>query len=170
MDDTTTYAAFEELVRRHKKLIDEICMRRSWGSKNRFLELRQDCYVSLWHHFPSLRKKATAVQEAAWVAWQCRSVLSHLGRRRQREVLFLPVDEEMADTVAEPDDILLRETIDELAAQLPPREQRAFLLMADGYTAEELAKEMGIKHRSAVMLRHRIIEKLRQRYNKEQNE
>lgn len=155
------YDRFDSLIARHRDLIDRLCMRRALGDVSRCAELRQDCYISLWHYLPKLRENANPFHETAWVVWHCRSVFSHL-RYRRRTHLFLPIDDNMADTISEPDDSHLRDTIDSLVTLLTPHEQRAFYLMADGYSAEDMARELGIKHRSAVLLRHRIIEKLRQ--------
>ena len=154
------YDKFDSLIARHRGLIDRLCMRHASGDENRCAELRQDCYLSLWHYLPTLRENSSSFHETAWVVWHCRSVFSHL-RYRRRTHTFLPLDENLADTVAESDDSQIREKIDALAALLTPHEREAFYLMADGYSAEELAKALGIKHRSAVLLRHRIIEKLK---------
>lgn len=154
------YDKFDALIARHSILIESLCIRHAAGDENRCTELRQDCLISLWHYLPKLREGCSPFHETAWVVWHCRSVFSHL-RYRRRTHLFLPLDENMADTVAAPNDSRQRETIDKLATLLTPHERHAFLLMAEGYSAEDMAKELGIKHRSAVTLRHRIIEKLK---------
>lgn len=159
-NDQQLYDKFDSLIARHKGLIDYLCMHRSSGDENRCSELRQDCYISLWHYLPTLRENCSSFHETAWVVWHCRSVFSHLHYRRRTHT-FLPLDENMADTIGETVDDNLCDTIDTLATFLTPHERRAFYLIADGYSAEELAKELGIKHRSAVILRHRIIEKLK---------
>ena len=159
--DHQLYERFDRLVARHKTLIDRLCVRYALGDEGRSAELRQDCYIALWHYLPSLREGVSAFHEAAWVMWHCRSVFSHLRRQRSHYVI-LPINEELAESEADGHDGLLRDTIEVLANRLTPHERRAFFLMADGYTADELAHELGIKHRSAVTLRHRIVEKLRQ--------
>ena len=169
MEDRRLYDKFDSLIARHRRLIDSLCIRHAYGDENRSAELRQDCYISLWHYLPGLREGASPFHEKAWVVWHCRSVFSHLGYRR-RSHLFLPLDENMADTIGEADNTHLRETIEALAVLLTPYERQAFLLIADGYSAEDLAKKLGIKHRSAVLLRHRIIKKLRQYINNNRKE
>lgn len=159
------YDRFDSLIARHGGLIDRLCMRHAFGDVNRCAELRQDCYISLWHYLPGLRIGANAFHETAWVVWNCRSVFSHL-RYRRRTHRFLPLDDNMADTLSEPDNSHLHDTLDSLATLLTPHERQAFYLMAEGYSAEDLAIELGIKHRSAVLLRHRIIEKLRHHFTK----
>ena len=159
-NDRPQYDKFDRLIAQYGGLIERLCMRHASGDVSRCAELRQDCYIALWHYLPTLREGANTFHETAWVAWHCRSVFSHL-RYRRRTHLFLPIDDNMADIVGEPDDSHLRDTIDSLAAHLTPHERRAFFLMADGYSAEDMARELGIKHRSAVLLRHRLVEKLR---------
>lgn len=154
--DQQLYDKFDRLISQHRALIDRLCMQRALGDKNRCAELRQDCYISIWHYLPKLRDGSNHFHEAAWVAWHCRSVFSHLNYRR-RTHLFLPLDNNMADTISESDESELRDAIDALAIQLTPHERRAFYLMADDYSAEDMAKELGIKYRSAILLRHRII-------------
>lgn len=166
MDDKNRqlYSKFDSLIASHRNLIDRLCMRHAFGDVERCAELRQDCYISLWRYLPTLRENASSFHERAWVAWHCRSVFSHL-RYRRRFHKFLPLGDNVADVLSENEQNKLRETIENLSTQLTPHERQAFYLMADGYSAEELAKEMGIKHRSAVLLRHRIISKLRQNSN-----
>ena len=94
------YDRFDSLIARHRDLIDRLCMRRALGNVSRCAELRQDCYISLWHYLPKLRENANPFHETAWVVWHCRSVFSHL-RYRRRTHLFLPIDDNMADTISE---------------------------------------------------------------------
>ena len=49
------YDRFDSLITRHGGLIDRLCMRHAFGDVNRCAELRQDCYISLWHYLPGLR-------------------------------------------------------------------------------------------------------------------
>ena len=75
----------------------------------------------------------------------------------------------MADTIAAPDEGDLREYIESLSSVLNSHERRAVELMAEGYTPDEMARELGIKPHSAVQLRYRIIAKLRQYYRPDNN-
>lgn len=170
MDDNgrQLYNKFESLIASHRHLIDRLCVRHAFGDVGRCAELRQDCLISLWRYLPSLRDDASPFHERAWVIWHCRSVFSHL-RYRRRTHRLLWFDANLPHTVTESENSHLRDTIDALATTLTPHERQAFYLMADGYSAEDMAKELGIKHRSAVMLRHRIIVKLRQKSNSNDN-
>lgn len=164
-DTEKTFARFDSLIARHRALIDHLCIRYSDNDAELCNDYRQDCYCSLWHYLPSLKENSNYFQERSWVAWHCRSVFSH-HNERNRKRQFIPLTKEIADSAAESDNNEARETIEALAVTLTPYERRAILLIADGYDAEDLAKELGIKHRSAVSLRHRIIDKLRNTSNK----
>ena len=155
------YDKYDRLIVRYKYLIERLCLRYSSGDVNRCSELRQDCYISLWRYLPSLRENASSFAEKAWVVLHCRSVFSHLSYRRQ-DPQFHPINSDFPDITTQDDNSHVRDTLDALAANLTPYERHALSLIAEGYTAEELAQELGIKHRSAVMLRHRIVEKLKQ--------
>lgn len=159
------YSKFNALLDRHKAQIENMCTRRSRGEYNLFAELRQECYISIWKHQDSLRADANIMQETLWVYWQCRSVFSRL-RFLKRANVWQPIDEGMADTLCEPEENGLREYIETLAVVLSDHEYRALQLMAEGYNPEEMAKELNIKHQSAIQLRYRIITKLKQEHNK----
>ena len=144
-------------------MIENMCMRRASGEYNRCAELRQECYISIWKHQNSLHPDATPMQEHLWVYWQCRSVFS---RRRflAKAHLLQPIDDNMADSIADSFDESLRDTIESLAAVLNSHERRALNLMADGYNPDEMSKVLDIKYQSAVTLRYRIITKLRKHF------
>lgn len=116
-NDRELYDKYDCMIARNGALIEWLCMRHAWGDTSRCAELRQECYISLWKYLPTLREETNVFQERAWVVLHCRSVFSHLAYRR-RTHQFLPLDDSMADTIAEPDNSHLRDTIDTLAALL----------------------------------------------------
>ena len=89
------------LVSRYRKLIRILCWRNAGGDEYACDDLVQECYLSLWLHLVSLRDNATALEETAWVVWQCRSVFSH--KRRQWRIDTIPFDERQADYLPAPD-------------------------------------------------------------------
>ena len=105
------------------------------------------------------------LQETLWVVWQCRSVFSRL-RFLRRSLLFVPLDDTLADSLAAPDESSLRDYIDSLADILTPHERQALQLMADGYNPDDMARKLGIKPHSAIQLRYRIKVKLRNHFKK----
>lgn len=165
-NDQPTHDQFHALILRHRDLIERLCMRRAAGDYHRCAELRQDCYISIWRHAASLRPDATPLQENLWVYWQCRSVFSRL-RTLRRSLHFIPLDDAMANTIAAPDETTLHDYIDSLADILTPYERHALQLMAEGYNPDDMARELGIKPRSAVQLRYRIKAKLRNHFKKQ---
>ena len=62
-NDQNLYDQFDRLIARHGELINRLCMRRAGGNADRCAELRQDCYISLWHYLPKLRKDANVVDQ-----------------------------------------------------------------------------------------------------------
>ena len=160
-----THDQFHALILRHRDLIERLCMRRAAGDYHRCAELRQNCYISIWRHAASLRPDATPLQETLWVVWQCRSVFSRL-RFLRRSLLFVPLDDTLADSLAAPDESSLRDYIDSLADILTPHERQALQLMADGYNPDDMARKLGIKPHSAIQLRYRIKVKLRNYFKK----
>lgn len=165
-NDGEKYRHFYGLIERHKALIESLCMRRASGDSRYCAELRQECYISIWKHEKQISDDITPLQETLWVYWLCRSAFSRLHFLR-RTCLHIPLDGEMADTLAEADEqTLLRDRIESLASVLNPHERRAVGLMAEGYTPDEMARELGIKPHSAIQLRYRIIAKLRQHHRK----
>ena len=163
--DRRKYEHFNALLDRHKSQIENMCMRRARGEYNRCAELRQECYISIWKHQDSLRPNSTPMQETLWVYWQCRSVFSRL-RLLKSANLWQPLDDNMADSVAEPEENTAREYLESLAVILNPYEYKALQMMAEGYKPDEMAKALNIKLHSAIQLRYRILTKMRQKYGK----
>lgn len=167
INDRQKYEHFYGLIERHKALIESLCMRRASGDSRYCAELRQECYISIWKHEKQISADISPLQETLWVYWLCRSAFSRL-RFLHRTHLYIPLDENMADTLADSDDpSMLRDYIESLASVLNPHERRAVELMAEGYTPDEMARELGIKPHSAIQLRYRIIAKLRNYYRTE---
>ena len=161
----TKYEQFDDLINRYRKLIRKLCWRHSSGSESQCDELVQDCYISIWCHLPSLRLAAHPLQRTAWVVLQCRSVFSH--RRRSKPPEWLPIDEQLTDTLPAPDDSSRKELLEEFAADLPPNERRLLELMLEGCDQNEIAEELAISVEAAKKKRQRLIKKIQKKYNHE---
>ena len=159
------YEQFDDLINRYRKLIRKLCWRHSSGSESQCDELVQDCYISIWCHLPSLRPAAHPLQRTAWVVLQCRSVFSH--RRRSKPPEWLPIDEQLTDTLPAPDDSSRKELLEEFAADLPPNERRLLELMLEGCDQNEIAEELAISVEAAKKKRQRLIKKIQKKYNHE---
>lgn len=167
--DRQKYEHFYGLIERHKAFVERLCMRRASGDSRYCAELRQECYIIIWEHEQQIGADIPPMQETMWVYWLCRRAFKRL-HTLQRTHLYVPLDEDMADTVADTDDrTLVRDRIEALAIVLNAHERRVLELMADGYTSDEMARELGIKPRSAVQLRYRIIAKLRKHFKTDTN-
>lgn len=155
---------YAQIIIKHESLIERLCMRRAHGDGFECAELKQGCFIAIWKHLPSLKPDVGIFQETAWVAWQCRSVFSHAASS-SRELEFVPLDENLsfADTDGADDACDL---LDEMAMCLSPDMGRALGLMASGLSVQEMAHELGLKPRSVVQMRYRIIRILRSRYAK----
>lgn len=168
-DGRTKYEHFDGLIERNNALIERMCILRASGDGRRCDELRQECYIMIWKHEKQIGTDISPRQEALWVYWTCRSAFSRL-RLLRRAHLYVALDDTLADTLAAHDGTdPLGDYIETLSAILTPHERRAVELMVQGHTPDEMALELGIKPHSAVQLRHRVIAKLRKRFNPENN-
>ena len=158
--DQRKYEHFYHLIERHKALIEGLCIRRASDDSHRCAELIQECYIQIWRHETQISTDMSPAREALWVYWLCRSAFSRW-LFLQRTHTWLPLHNNMSDAG---NDSPLPDSIDALVSVLTPHERGAFKLMAEGYTPQEMARELGITHRSAVQLRYRIVAKLRRHH------
>jgi RNA polymerase sigma factor (sigma-70 family) len=120
----------------------------------------------MWEHLDSLRTSVTKLQEAAWVAWQCRSVFSHSDRKNGFDPLSSVSDlSDLSDLSDQSYKNETREILDDLAQVLTPDEQRLFALMRQDLTDLEIAERLHLKPRTIREHQRQIIEKLRQHSN-----
>lgn len=161
--DQRKYEHFYHLIERHKALIEGLCIRRASDDSHRCAELIQECYIQIWRHETQISTDMSPAREALWVYWLCRSAFSRW-RFLQRTHTWLPLHNNMSDAG---NDSPLPDSIDALVSVLTPHERGAFKLMAEGYTPQEMARELGITHRSAVQLRYRIVAKLRRHHRRD---
>lgn len=160
---------FDSIIDRHQKMIRNLCWFRSFMRDEYYLaDLIQRCYLALWRHLPELPADIDRNRETAWVAWRCRSVISQRAHHRPPD--WLPLDPGMADTLVDDshdDDV--RETLEQLAVGLNERERRYLQLNNEGYTAEEIARQLQTSTPAVYMLRQRVIQKMRDTYNRINN-
>ena len=161
-DRKTKYELFEALINRYRGLIRRLCWRHSSGDEKLCEELIQDCYIAIWYHLASLRSGVHALQQAAWVAWQCRSTFSH---RKRGEMEWLAISEELTENLSAANpEAEFRETIEDLAAGLSDREQHMLRLILEGYAQREIAVRMETTGEGINKMRQRIIQKMQQQY------
>ncbi|MBR4738655.1 MAG: sigma-70 family RNA polymerase sigma factor [Bacteroidales bacterium] len=147
--------AYTELLRRHRTLVWTLCWARARGDYECCRDLVQEVSLSLWEHYGRLRPNATALQERAWVLWHTRTVLDHLHRRLSPTLV--PLSKEMA---AE-EEGRSAEVIADLLAPLDKEDRLLVKMRLEGYSAEEIGRELGIKRNAVYQRLHRIIERLK---------
>ena len=150
----------EQLVGRHRKMIEILCQRASYGWDDTYRDLVQECYVALLEHLHKRSSDISELYEGAWVYWRCRGAITRF--RRAREQHLQPMsDDALPDTETSTHEVT-QMTFDELTAGLSPSERRVFALMADGVSDEEIARQMGVKIHTVSQMRHNIKKKLQQ--------
>lgn len=155
---------YEDVVRRHARLIRYVCAGRSGGDEELCKDLIQEVSVGLWLHLDSYRSGRL---EGAWVYWRARKVLNDFFRHRLPEHERL--SREIADTVAE-ETCEGREQLEDIMAHLAPDERRLLELRLEEAGVEEMAARLQCST-SAVYKRlrhvmekaHEINEKLNKR-------
>lgn len=159
---------FDRLIKHHRRLIRNLCWTRSVHDVALCADLVQHCYLALWQHLDDLQPDATRWQETSWVFWRCRHVISHRAAHRRPDLP--PLDPSMADSLAvDTTDDDIRETLEELAVDLNEREHRYLQLNNEGYTAAEIAQAMQLTPNAVYVMRNRIIQKMRDTYQRTQN-
>ena len=158
LKDINRYSDFDALVARHRKLIRGLCWWKAGGRPGMMSELMQEVTMQLWHYRHKLRPDATTGEEREWVRLHCRSVFEHMGRKEEREVEVVPL-EEAAHVAA--DEGSHAEIIDRLAANLTQQEHYALELILDGYTDGEIAFLLHIEVDEARSLHDNVIEKMK---------
>jgi len=146
---------YNQLVGRHKRLIEFMCQRASYGQDIYYYDMLQECYEEILTHMLEQRK----VSEGLWVYMQCRHAIT----RYRRSVKHIP---QMLYNLAmvENEEAYLEVsqlTVDDFAACLNGAERRCFLLMASGATDEEIEQKLNIKHRTLIQMRSNIKKKLK---------
>ena len=153
------YDRLDKLVSRHRGLIRKLCWRKAAGDEAVCDDLVQECYLVLWLRLPSMRPNVSALEEAAWVVWQCRSVFSHL---RQRGVIdTVNLDTQVADRLPASISDSHGDLVDEFATCLNFRERHALDLMLKDFTDLEIAERLGMRVDSFQRMRLRMIDKMK---------
>lgn len=159
------YDDFDRLMLRHGKFVRWLCWIYSGGDETRMADLVQEVLLGLWQCRATLRPGANEMQERAWIRWHCRSVLQHLRRRKQVDILTIEQSELEAMDV--PEDVSetekQRELLYSLAEGLTEHERTVLEMLMDNYSIEEIAKQLKIKAHSVSQLKLRILEKMREK-------
>lgn len=150
------YETFNRLLRTYAALIWSMCRDASHGDAERCRDLFQDVSVRLWLRIGKLRKDAKPHEEKAWVEWQTRHVLSHRRNPRELECCLPELSDE--DDAAEAE---RRTLVADLMAQLQPEDRQLVQMHLEGYTADEIAEQMGLRRDAVYQRMHRIVARMR---------
>lgn len=156
MDKNSVYT--DLLVRHHEELW-HMCWQHAGGDRDRCGDLLQDVYIALWENLDKLRPNATAGEKHQWVRWQARSVFNQTDRKKK--LLTVPIADNLSDTVADEEALHRKETLDNLLSSLDADEQRMFRLYLEGYSGDEIGRQMGISRNNYYQRFHRSIQKMR---------
>ena len=159
-DEEQIRREFDQLVGRHRKLIELLCLQASYGQEVYYRDFLQECYVSLLTYLSEHQDSMTELREQSWVFWQCRAAITRY-RRSLNHFPKLLRDDVLSDTCLAPEEVS-QLTVDDLVSCLDDTERRCFLLMAAGASNEEIEQQLGLKHRSVIQIRHNIKKKLQQ--------
>lgn len=154
----------EHIIENNRRLIERLCISASAGNTELCADLVCECYLWMWHRRGTLRPDAGSLQVKAWVIWQCKSVFSH--RMRSARPRHVSLDTLPEKALASDSGNDHAELLEELAVDLRPRERRMLELLLEGYSTAEIAAMMGISTMAAKTLRHRMIESMRLRHEK----
>lgn len=160
---------FNSLIDRHQRMIRNLCWFRSFLRDDYYCaDLIQRCYLALWRHLSELPADIDRQRESSWVAWRCRSVISQRAHHRPPD--WLPLDPSVdASLAVDSHDDDVRETLEQLAVGLNERERRYLQLNNEGYSADEIARQLQTSTPAVYMLRQRVVRKMRDTYNRINN-
>lgn len=138
------HAAFEELVRRHQRMIHALTFRMT-GSLVESEDLAQEAFVQAWHHLEQFRGESTF---ASWLyriavnlclTWRKRAVHREIAHRDWAEHIAA-----QSPDGASPHRTAPSERVQEALLKLPSKQRAAVILTAyDGLNHAEAAQALG---------------------------
>ena len=136
-------AAMRALWARHAPHIDVVVRRLVGQDPDLAADIAQDVWIQIFRALPSFRGDSQFSTWAHRIA--VNRTLNALRRSKRLAALETDVEDDSASVEPEAERALLAATIEEAAAKLSPGARTVFLLHdVEGYTHEEIAKELGI--------------------------
>ena len=158
-DEQQIIKEYDQLIGRHKKLIEFMCQRASYGQDIHYSDLIQECYIEILTHMLGKRIKRLEIRESLWVYMQCRHAITRYRRAVKKFPKVIHDMKVVENTEAYHE--VSKLTVDDLAACLDGAERRCFLLLASGIPDEEIEQKLNIKHRTLIQMRYNIKRKLK---------
>ena len=136
-------AAMRALWARHAPHIDVVVRRLVGQDLDLAADIAQDVWIQIFRALPSFRGDSQFSTWAHRIA--VNRTLNALRRTKRMAALETDVEDDSASVEPEAERALLATTIEAAAAKLSPGARTVFLLHdVEGYTHEEIAKELGI--------------------------
>jgi RNA polymerase sigma-70 factor, ECF subfamily len=136
-------AAMRALWTRHAPHIDVVVRRLVGHDPDLAADVAQEVWIQIFRALPSFRGDAQFGTWAHRIA--VNRTLNALRRTKRMAAVEVDVEEDTSSVEPEAERALLAASIEEAAAKLSPGARTVFLLHdVEGYTHEEIAKELGI--------------------------
>ncbi len=136
-------AAMRALWTRHAPHIDVVVRRLVGHDPDLAADIAQEVWIQIFRALPSFRGDSQFGTWAHRIA--VNRTLNALRRTKRTAALEVEVEDESAAVEPEAERALLAQSIEEAAKKLSPGARTVFLLHdVEGYTHEEIAKELGI--------------------------
>ena len=135
--------AMRALWARHAPHIDVVVRRLVGQDLDLAADIAQDVWIQIFRALPSFRGDSQFSTWAHRIA--VNRTLNALRRTKRMAAIETDVEDDSASVEPEAERALLAATIEEAASKLSPGARTVFLLHdVEGYTHEEIAKELGI--------------------------
>lgn len=151
-------SAYSDLLVRHRSRVWSLCWRYAGGDWERCRDLVQEVVVDLWEHFGTLRPGAKKREERAWVTLNTRRTLHHL--HRGQHPVYQPLTPEVTATLV--DSGSAENEAADLVAALPEPDATIVRLRLEGYSAAEIAEQIGMGRDAVYQRLHRVVKRLRE--------
>jgi RNA polymerase sigma-70 factor (ECF subfamily) len=136
-------AAMRALWTRHAPHIDVVVRRLVGHDTDLAADVAQEVWIQIFRALPSFRGDSQFGTWAHRIA--VNRTLNALRKTKRTSALEVEVEDDSAAVEPEAERALLAQSIEEAAAKLSPGARTVFLLHdVEGYTHEEIAKELGI--------------------------
>jgi RNA polymerase sigma-70 factor (ECF subfamily) len=135
-------AAMRSLWTQHAPHIDAV-VRRLVGDADEAADIAQEVWIQIFRALPSYRGEAQFSTWAHRIA--VNRTLNALRRLRRLTHVEVAIEEDSVSVDYDPDSTFIAESIEAAAARLSPGARTVFYLHdVEGYTHEEIARELGI--------------------------
>lgn len=156
---------FELLLSKHGGAIRKRCFLWSWGNDERGQDAYQDVLLAIWEQLDRLDVNLVIDNERLWVVNITRRTLQAYYGKPAKECVL--TDEHIAALIeANADERSATDTINELKAYLEHSDKLLLEYIIEGYDNKDIAILMNVHPNTINQRKHRLIDKMREIYNK----